>query len=336
MKTMSLYSPGVIRYGCLHFAPDRLSNPDIIKHHILQDLKDSNFDIAELKKHKIILDFCGEGQCDQDIIHFVEIMKDLCKDVLVLFSSVVDTGRLPYLALSLPESMANHQSWFEIIDRVPYSSTVENKFICLMRRPSASRARIASTLVNIPSVIMSFGSMCQPYELDEYKSHFPHIELPITIDGIISDDRNHQQHDQRHKIFRNNCFNLVVESSSQTDPGIWTSTFITEKTYKAFGLRQIPIWFAVPGLVKSVKKLGFDIFDDLVDHGYDDINDESTRHQQVIEQVKKLDSTYDLNKCQNLRESLRSRLDANYNKILELQKLYHDRTQSILDQFQFA
>ena len=77
--------------------------------------------------------------------------------------------------------------------------------------------------------------------------------------------------------------NLVVESSSQTDPNVWRSIFITEKTFKALAWHQFPLWYAVPGLVEQVRKMGFDVFDDLFDgHRYDDIQDPWVRMTQEV------------------------------------------------------
>ena len=93
---------------------------------------------------------------------------------------------------------------------------------------------------------------------------------------------------------------------------------VTEKTFKAFGLRQIPLWFAVPGFIEQVRKLGFDLFDDIVDHSYDSIVEEHIRFETVAQQVKKLDQTFSLEQCQQLRRSLLDRLNQNF-KLLKTQ-----------------
>jgi hypothetical protein len=44
--------------------------------------------------------------------------------------------------------------------------------------------------------------------------------------------------------------------------------FVTEKTVFAFESGNIPLWIGGWGTADQMKKLGFDVFDDIVDHGY--------------------------------------------------------------------
>jgi hypothetical protein len=217
--------------------------------------------------------------------------------------------------------MINHHSgWLGYIKSVDPSLQVDYKFLCLMRRPSASRARLANRLLPfVDSLKLSFGSMLESFNrpvLSEYNSMIPGYKLPILLDGIVPRGQLSIIHDQTNAIFRNCLFNIVVESGSQTDSQSWRSQYITEKTFKAFGLRQIPIWMAVPGLVSHVKAMGFDLFEDIIDHEYDTIVDEDQRQQKVVEQIIQLDQLYSLDKCKQLRTQLGNRLENNYQLLI--------------------
>ena len=84
-------------------------------------------------------------------------------------------------------------------------------------------------------------------------------------------------------LFYRSPVNLVVESSSQVDAKVWQNIFITEKTFKSIVWHQYPIWYAVPGLVEEMRKLGFDVFDDVFEnHYYDTIPDVHQRRQEII------------------------------------------------------
>lgn len=91
-------------------------------------------------------------------------------------------------------------------------------------------------------------------------------------------------------------FNLVLESNVAPElflenPLIETSSnrrYLTEKTIKAFVLGQIPIFLALPGYVAELRKLGFDVFDDIVSHDYDDITDINLRIYLIGKQISKL------------------------------------------------
>lgn len=305
--------PNTLHYPALHVTRETDIEPQINR-----DLQDSGLTLTDLQSNKLIVDFKFEGQCNNSAADFINFLKILpVKDLLVIFNSSVDVQLLPYQAVSLSAWMVDHGQWLSLLQSVPYNSTIDHKFLCLMRRPSPSRAKIAKWLLdNNIDARFSFGAMCQPGAMGQYRQMFPDQSLPITIDGIIDRATNNIEHVQTNPVFHSCLFNLVVESSSQTDPGIWRSIFITEKTFKAFGLRQIPIWFAVPGLVAEVRKLGFDMFDDIVNHSYDQVVNEQQRFAQIFDQIQRLNHSMDLSQCQQLRHNIHDRLNNNFNMLL--------------------
>lgn len=62
-----------------------------------------------------------------------------------------------------------------------------------------------------------------------------------------------------------NSFVEIVSESSFTTPGF----FITEKTAHCFYGCNFPIILGGPGIVRHLKEIGFDMFDDIIDHSYD-------------------------------------------------------------------
>lgn len=74
-------------------------------------------------------------------------------------------------------------------------------------------------------------------------------------------------------------FNIVLETGfEKIGPNSgWDRHFYTEKTGKPFFLEQIPLFLAKQGYVSVVRNLGFDLFDDIVDHSYDLIIDPEER-----------------------------------------------------------
>lgn len=63
---------------------------------------------------------------------------------------------------------------------------------------------------------------------------------------------------------------------------------MTEKSYKCFALYQIPIWLAPHRAVACYRDLGFDVFDDVVDHSYDLTTDPVRRIDLVADQVEQI------------------------------------------------
>jgi hypothetical protein len=90
-------------------------------------------------------------------------------------------------------------------------------------------------------------------------------------------------------IFYRAHVNLVVESSNQLDEQSWKLVFLTEKSFKTFAWHQFPVWYSVPGTVRQVRDLGFDLFDDVFEnHAYDQIQDPDQRRTAVVELVQRV------------------------------------------------
>jgi hypothetical protein len=68
---------------------------------------------------------------------------------------------------------------------------------------------------------------------------------------------------------------------------------MTEKTSKAMLLCQIPLVVSVPGSVQRMREAGIDVFDDLIDHGYDSESDPRKRVSMVADQLDKLCHQWD-------------------------------------------
>ena len=323
-----------VHFAGSYYSPTLLESTQEVEQQVRLDFEQSIFDLKNAKDYRLLVDFGREGQCEKYADHLVRTLGSLgFRDMLVMFNVPIDTQHLPYKAISLPENMIEHEGWFDLLDSVEYEDRVDSKFLCLMRRPTISRARIAAALLQISSIRLSFASSCRPEQLPEYQQYLPGIDLPILLDDYTIRELNSLEHDQRNPIFHSVLFNLVVETSSQTDYNAWKSIFITEKTFKAFGLRQIPVWFAVPGLVSAVRSLGFDVFDDIIDHSYDSMPEEARRHARVIEQIKSLDHTLSLDRCQHLRTALRDRLDKNYGLVKSMLDRRRDKLKNVLENF---
>jgi hypothetical protein len=328
MNSIRMLTTSVCRYGVQHFSYDQIENS---QQYIFQDLTDSNMSIDSIKPCTILLDFRSEGQCDQlisPLIHSINYLFN--KKPVVIFNSVVKNNLLDYEYFCMPAWMTAHCEWFESFRFRTLDYSVKHKFLSLMRRPSLSRAKLASKLIDgVAGLKISFGSMYRSNQLREWKDLFLTTELPLTIDGLVDEAK---QHDSAQDIFSTCLFNIVAETSSQHDQWSWRGVFITEKTFKAFGLKQIPLWWAVPGLVAEVRNLGFDMFDDLVDHTYDQIANEDERLTALVDQIKLLDKKYSLSQCNDLRLNLLPRLEYNFNLVQQLCDQQDDIFKSIVEQ----
>jgi hypothetical protein len=70
-------------------------------------------------------------------------------------------------------------------------------------------------------------------------------------------------------VYSSAAVNVVTETEYFAVTGI-----VTEKTLMAFAAEQIPIVIGHPGIVEHCRRMGFDMFDDLVDTSYDNISND--------------------------------------------------------------
>jgi hypothetical protein len=157
-------------------------------------------------------------------------------------------------------------------------------------------------------------------------------KFPVTL--------NHHDDQQHHYIpgFDQCLINVVLESCvgfNQTShehsysvlPSSWCRVnsdrlFFTEKTAKAFLMLQLPIFVAAPGYVNELRNLGFDLFDDIIDHSYDKEDFINKRCDMVFDELKRLINLHSIEAWNVLvRTKLQHRLENNFNLLRTLGQL---------------
>jgi len=105
--------------------------------------------------------------------------------------------------------------------------------------------------------------------------------------------------------FKNSYINIITESKYNFKEN---DLHITEKSFKPFYYFQIPIFLASYNHVKMLRKeYEFELFDDLIDHSYDNEIDDIKRFHMVIDEIKRLS---------NMREEINIYYKNNINKII--------------------
>lgn len=99
-------------------------------------------------------------------------------------------------------------------------------------------------------------------------------------------------------IYTKSLFHLVAESRIN-------ESLLSEKTFKALYAQQIPILCAAPGAVAHLRELGFDMFDDIVDHDHYDTIIEWK--QRIVAMHESIDSIIDLDHNQLLQDTQQRR-----------------------------
>jgi hypothetical protein len=86
------------------------------------------------------------------------------------------------------------------------------------------------------------------------------------------------------KQYEKTYFNIITESHYEE-----VDIHMTEKTFKPFYLYQYPIFVASHNHIKTLKEYyDFYLFDDLIDHSYDNEIDSGKRLYKIVEEIKRL------------------------------------------------
>jgi hypothetical protein len=94
--------------------------------------------------------------------------------------------------------------------------------------------------------------------------------------GHVTNSQNYQWFLQK-QVFESTCVSLITEPAFQE-----YETIITEKTIMALWGGTMPIWVGGWRIADYMRSLGFDVFDDIVDHSYQDLQDPWERAYQAV------------------------------------------------------
>lgn len=144
--------------------------------------------------------------------------------------------------------MNSLQSQIELWQHIP-QQTKTMAWQCLNGRPCQHRRRAVDVLQTWTNGILSYGR-----------------DIPLTTwdYGTYPGSSNEENFVRLAQVYGSCAFNIVTETLYDEYPGLYS-----EKTLLAFLAHQIPIMISTPRLVEKLRLQGFDMFDDIVNHGYD-------------------------------------------------------------------
>lgn len=248
----------------------------------------------------IILDNCMEAP------DYYNHLKPLCdilntinvKNENILFWATIDEPD------NIPVKSINTNNGITIGSRhylTSPSTKTDSHFIMLAKNPRPLRIMITNEilkrdLIKFGNISCGSGQWWYDYEHSPYIDNQFKSLFPIILDGQVLDGsvKQHQVDDVR---ITNAAINVICETGqdlSLEGPILWTMPFITEKTGKAFALCQFPLMISVPNTVEKLRQLGFDLFDDIIDHSYDNEHDPFIRVKMVCDQLEKLCNIEDI------------------------------------------
>lgn len=120
------------------------------------------------------------------------------------------------------------------------------------------------------------------------------------------------------RTFQETYVNIVTESNFFSE-----SVHITEKSIKPFYFYQLPIFLSGRHHVKFFKEnYGFDLFDDIINHSYDEIVDNKQRLFAVFNEINRLTNNKDL--IINFYKNNKDRFEENKNKVIKIKNSTSD------------
>lgn len=200
----------------------------------------------------------------------------------------------PFLTGRLPESQ---------------SQAKDKIFVSLARIPKPYRVLftvelLRKNLVHQNTSIVSCGVANEVFDNDwkqiippEYRDLFPIAPFGLLDKPTASSTLNYKE-------FSSALINVIQETgfnegyffditdklkpTKRLNTDAWDRITFTEKSFKCFILKQVPLFLSSPGSVEYVRSLGFDVFDDFVDHSYDTVVDPFVRIQMVATELERL------------------------------------------------
>lgn len=135
---------------------------------------------------------------------------------------------------------------------------------------------IHDTPMNIPQRIYTFGHEV----FMDHGLRYGHVKNAENYSGLLQST-----------VFEPSCVSLITEPSFYE-----RETLQTEKTIMSIYGGTLPIWVGGWAIPESMRRLGFDVFDDIIDHSYEKLADPWDRAYMAVEKNLKLLRAPDLAK----------------------------------------
>jgi hypothetical protein len=185
-------------------------------------------------------------------------------------------------------------SAYEINAMVPYTpcGPKYSIFNFIINKDRGNRRRLLEQLIE-HNLYTDTYTLCWDSGPGGYPSKYWGNEVPVGQNFIRNNTNENNKNSKIYNAFlRENVFEPSYISIITEPEWFRHDTFITEKTLFAFEAQTLPIWFGGYNIPYYMKDIGFDIFDDIIDHSY----------QNLIDPYKRMD--YSIIKNKHLFENI--------------------------------
>jgi hypothetical protein len=142
-------------------------------------------------------------------------------------------------------------------------------FMCLNGAPREHRILMYKKLIEsnqLDNGYVTFKSNNKNFNLTFCNEELEVWKSVISVPQLLLDEINFESKFGLHTPLAKNCYiELVTESRYGNLP------FKTEKCVKPFYNLQFPIILGHEGIIEDLRKMDFDMFDDIINHSYDNV-----------------------------------------------------------------
>jgi len=171
----------------------------------------------------------------------------------------------------------------EINEYVPYTSCIAktSAFNFSINKSRLNRLELLQLLEKHQLTTDTY-SLCGTRTHHGFKPRYHITDQETLVDdailnGAVKNSVIYQNY-LRKNVYEPSYISLITEPSWHL-----SSTFITEKTVFAFEAQTIPLWVGGYRQAHYLKQIGFDVFDDIVNHDYQELMRPNKRIQMAIE-----------------------------------------------------
>jgi hypothetical protein len=280
----------------------------------------------------IILDFSAEAPEKEKYLEICEIFltKNYNKNKLFFLDGGIETfkglnhslyptwiGSWNSHNILPPKSLNERKYLFLVLARL--AKTYRIKFVIEMLERKLDTVSLISCGSAVEDQNINMKNLFDTIVPNKFRQRFP-----LIIDNIVERRIGTQDHTP---LFEDSLINVVIESGfDKLHPGdhCWDRKFYTEKTDKCFLLGHLPLFVAKKGYVFTLKNWGFDLFDDIIDHSYDTIDNPDERIKAVANECERL---YNLGKSEILsRNTIYERLLYNQQQTTKVREKIFEMT----------
>lgn len=198
----------------------------------------------------------------------------------------------------------DHECFFSLVNQhqtVPDHGTPKMDFTLLSRVNKWWRASITADLDRhglLKNSLWSYNNVESPqdaqhdnpisvHEIDGLNDHMHQflVQGPYRCDQFDHGQQN-DHHWVNTDLYQDSFLHIVLETHFDADQS--GGTFLTEKTYKAIKYGQPFVLAAPAGSVAVLRDHGYRVFDDVIDHAYDTIDDPTQRWITLRREIARL------------------------------------------------